>query len=73
MNYIFIGFAVSIGWHLAKLFYKFVEEVLFTRLHTAEWYATLCKKQPVRDVPHIKSTIKKDVDYKETRIGFQVR
>lgn len=69
MNYILIGLAVSFGWHIVKLIYKLVEEILFTRLHATQWYAVLCKKQQT-PIVQLKSNLKKDGDYKETRMGF---
>ena len=72
MKYILIGIAISAGWHLVKLIYKFLEEVIFTRLHAAEWYAVLCKKQTGKVIPLAKETLKKDKSYKETAFGFKV-
>lgn len=71
MKYILIGMAISVGWHLVKLIYKFIEEVIFTRLHAEEWYAVLCKKQPTKVLPLVKETIKKDKSYKDTSFGFR--
>lgn len=73
MNYIFIGLAVSIGWHLVKLFYKFVEEVMFTRLHAAEWYAVLCKRQSRKFAPPMNDGMPKEIPYRKTSIGFKLR
>ena len=71
MKYILIGLAISLGWHLGKLLYKFLEEVIFTRLHAAEWYAVLCKKQTRKVIPLVKENIKKDKSYKDTNFGFR--
>ena len=38
MNYIIVGLLLSIGWHVAKVIFKMVEELLFARLHKADWY-----------------------------------
>jgi len=73
MNYVFIGIAVSIGWHMGKLLYKLVEEVMFTRLLATEWYAVLCKKQSRKFVPPMNEGMLKEIPYRKTSIGFKLR
>lgn len=46
MNYILIGILLSIGWHLVKLVYEAVEELLFERLHRAKWYLIAAGRKP---------------------------
>ena len=70
MEYVLIGMAVSVGWHIVKLLYHLIEEVVFNRLHATEWYAILCKKQSIPMVP-VKLNTKKSEDYKETKMGFR--
>ena len=41
MNYIIIGALLAIGWHLVKLVYCMIEDVLFSRLHKAKWFAKI--------------------------------
>jgi hypothetical protein len=45
MNYIIVGFLVSIGWHIAKVIFEVAEELLFERLHDADWYLALAGKE----------------------------
>ena len=53
MEYLVIGLLVSIGWHVGKLVYKLVEEIMFTRLHANDTYAVICKKMPPNPKPNV--------------------
>ena len=76
VTWLLIGLLVSIGWHIGKLIYKLAEEVIFTRLHSEDWYAVLCKKMPAPErIPkkHKKPCIddREPVEaYKGTSMGF---
>lgn len=81
MNYVLIGLAVSIGWHVGKLVYGVIEEVVMTNLHAADWYAVLCKKMPKPEkIPaglnsHMKELkkAKEQEPYKGTSFGFRAQ
>ena len=47
MNYILIGLGLAIGWHIVKLVYEVVAELLFTRLHNTTWYLVVAGKKPM--------------------------
>lgn len=66
MNYILIGILVSIGWHVVKLVYEAVEELIFARLHKADWYLIAAGKKPkeIKDKPGEAKTVR-------NQIGFQ--
>lgn len=71
--WLLIGLLVSIGWHVGKLIYKLVEEIIFSRLHAQDWYAVLCKKMPAPErIPRKKrGEDKNEVEaYKGTSMGF---
>lgn len=63
MRYILIGLLVSIGWHLVKLVYRMVTELLFNRLHRAKWYLIAAGEQPEKmgsrpgDIKEVKNQI----------------
>lgn len=64
MNYIVIGFLIGIGWHVVKLIYSVVEELLFCRLHKTNWYAIAAGNRPIDiDAADNKKSVK-------NRIGF---
>lgn len=46
MEYIIMGALMSIGWYVAKLVYDIVAELLFTRLHAADWYQIAAGVKP---------------------------
>ena len=46
MKYIIFGILVSIGWHTVKLIYEMVYELLFNRLHKADWYRIVAGEKP---------------------------
>lgn len=74
--WLLIGLLVSIGWHIGKLLFELAKEVIFTRLHAADWYAVLCKKKPKPIKPHkniIRDGTSRVEDYKGTSIGFITR
>lgn len=66
MNYILIGVLVAIGWHLVKLIYEVVVELLFSRLHRADWYLIAVGKKPkeIKERPGDAKTVK-------NKIGFE--
>ena len=47
MEYILMGLCLSIGWHIIKLVYGIIAELLFTRLHNAEWYQIAAGNKPM--------------------------
>lgn len=47
MEYIIMGLMLSIGWHIVKLAYEIIAELLFTRLHKTKWYQVIAGKRPV--------------------------
>ena len=46
MEYVIMGLMLSIGWHIVKLVYEIIAELLFTRLHKAKWYQVAAGKRP---------------------------
>lgn len=42
MNYILIGALFSLGWHMVKLIWCMVDEIVYKRLHRTKWYKILC-------------------------------
>lgn len=65
MKYIVVGLLLSIGWHIVGLIFGVVEELLFSRLHSAKWYQIAAGKK-------VKKTKNKPGDIKEIKnqIGF---
>lgn len=52
MNYILIGFLISIGFGLGKIIVNILEEITYNNLHEANWYKFInrkpCKKKKKR-------------------------
>lgn len=66
MTYIIIGLLLSIGWHLAKLVYEAVHELLFCRLHDAKWYRIVAGKEPEVVESDNVNTVKNQIGFKYT-------
>jgi hypothetical protein len=64
MEYLIIGLLLGIGWHVAKLLFSVIEELLFTRLHKAKWYQIVAGKRPR------KAEATMDVKTIKNKIGF---
>ena len=65
MNYIIIGLLLSIGWHISKVVFRAVEELLFERLHRTDWYLTIAGAKPVEETDR-----PGDAKRVKNRIGF---
>ena len=70
MQYLLIGLMSSVGWHIGKLVYKLIEEIIFNRLHSTEWYAVLCKKAGKKIIQD-KNSCKPNNPYRQTTLGFR--
>lgn len=70
MKYIIIGLLLSIGWHVVKLVYGILEELIFCRLHDARWYLIMVGKETKRvdtnDGVHI-NTVKNQIGFNYTK------
>lgn len=68
MNYLVIGLLVSLGWYIGKLIVDgIITEILFTRLHQAEWYLTVVGKSKDTSNRKSKSTKMKIGFYTESK------
>ena len=65
MEYIIAGLLLSVGWHVVKIVYEMVCDILFTRLHKAKWYLTAAGKTPktMKEQPG-------DIKAVKNKIGF---
>ena len=62
MNYLLIALLASIGWHIGKVVFEVLGEVIFMRLHKTKWYAVVTGKETLSSSRNSKST--------KMRIGF---
>lgn len=60
---IIIGALLSIGWHLVKFIYGFIDEVVTCRLHNTKWYARLCGKGPKKENKVEQSTERRKIGF----------
>lgn len=45
MKYIIAGILLSFGWHIVKIIYEIIEEILFCRLHNNRCYKIITGKE----------------------------
>lgn len=56
MNYILIGFLISIGFGLGKIIISIMEEIIFNNLHEANWYKFINRKPDKKKKKHAEKT-----------------
>lgn len=68
MYYIFMGIMLAIGWYLVRIVYDIVCEVLFSRLHKADWYLVVAGKKPstTQNKPGDLKTVKNEIGFHYT-------
>ena len=49
MVYLIVGFLLSIGFGLGKVFTDVLSEIVFSRLHKSNRYRVICKKEAIND------------------------
>lgn len=49
MFYLIVGFLLSVGFGLGKVFTDVLSEIMFSRLHKSNRYRVICKKDAVND------------------------
>ncbi len=69
MEYIIIGILLSIGWHLAKVFFEVATDLLFARLHDAKWYRILAGKERPKKIDSKPG----DIHAVKRTIGFDLK
>lgn len=66
MEYLVIGLVVSVGWHIGKILWRVVDEVVVVQMHKITWYKQLTNPNSVPKTKQINSR-----PYKGTAMGFK--